>query len=55
MFSQINEFNKYFKVEFTNIFYNFKETQEKINDWDNQVSQLNEYINELNILIVEKN
>ena len=54
LFSKANEFNKYFKVEFTNTLYNCKGTQEKINDLDNQVSQLNEYINKLNNLIVEK-
>ena len=54
LFSKINDFNKYFKVEFTKTFYKCLGTQEKIDDLNNQVSQLNEYINKLNNLIEEK-
>ena len=54
LFSKINDFNKYFKVEFTNTFYKCLGTQEKIDDFNNQVSQLNEYINKLINLIEEK-
>ena len=54
LFSKTKEFNKYFKVEFTNTLYKCFGTQRKIDNLNNQVSQLYENINKLHNLIEEK-